>query len=119
MPQGASGPERPAKILPPFKKVAKCGTNFPRGGKNKCRVASICHSVARNFPRCGKNKSRVALICHLCGIECHSVARNFPRCGKNKSRVALICRVVAGKNCHLGKMWHANLKGGNYIVYPI
>jgi hypothetical protein len=54
----------------------------------------------------------VALICRIGG-------KNLPGGGKKKCSVALICRVVAGKNCHLGKMWHANLKGGNYIAYTI
>jgi len=40
---------------------------------------------------------------------------NFPRGGKNKCIVAMIFRIGGTKNCHIGKMWHANLKGGNYI----
>jgi len=43
--------EGPLKLLPPFKKVAKCGTNFPRGGRNKSRVALICHFLASNATR--------------------------------------------------------------------
>jgi len=39
--------------------VAKIDTDNLKGG----------NVVAGNFPRGGKNKSRVALICHLFGID--------------------------------------------------
>jgi hypothetical protein len=47
-----SGPERPAKILPPIS----------IGGKNKCSVALICRVMAAKFANLAKSGNVVARI---------------------------------------------------------
>jgi len=77
------------------------GTNLPRSGRNKCRVALICHLLA--------------LICRIGGTE-------LSRGGKNKRSVALKFATLAKGGTELshgGRNKCRNLKGGKYIVYTI
>jgi len=68
--------------------VAKIDTDNLKGG----------NVVAANLPQCGKNKIRVALICHLFGIECHKGGREFATQWQPNLKVAIIS--ILRYNCH-------------------